>query len=103
MVDVAFASTKELYERVKPALETKTEELKRMGMTYITKEDVWNYLKNNVWNHSHDLRLYRMVDNILNADNLLIDDYVKSKMSLKERKVYFKDIEEEDVNENKNE
>lgn len=103
MEDVTFASTKELYERVRPALNTKTEELKRNGITYITPEDIWNYLKNNIWNHSHDLRLYRMVDNILNADNLLIDDYVKSKMGLKERKIYFNDKEEEDVNENKNE
>lgn len=101
MEDVAFSSIEELYKRVKPALMTKCEELKRTGITYVTAEDIWNYLKDNIWNNSRNLRLFRMVDDILNADNMLIEDYVKTKMSSKERNVYFKDRNEEDINENK--
>lgn len=102
MDDVAFSSIEELYKRVKPALTTKCNELKRNGMDYITVEDIWNYLKDNVWNSSRNLRLFRMVDDILNADNTKLDDYIKSKMSSKERTVYFNDKMEDDVNEERN-
>ncbi len=101
MDDVAFSSIEELYKRVKPALDTKCEEMKRTGINYVSAEDVWNYLKDNVWNNSRNLRLFRMVDDILNADNMLIDDYLKSKMGAKERKVYFSDKMEDDLNESK--
>ena len=99
MEDVAFSSIEELYKRVKPALMTKCEELKRSGISYIKNEDIWNYLKDNVWNNSRNLRLFRMVDDILNVDNMIIDDYIKSKMGAKERTVYFNDKMEDDVNE----
>lgn len=99
MEDVAFSSIEELYKRVKPALMTKCEELKRSGISYITIEDIWNYLKDNVWNNSRNLRLFRMVDDILNVDNMLVDDYIKSKMGSKERTVYFNDKMEDDVDE----
>lgn len=102
MEDVFFASIEELYRRVTPALITKTEELKRSGLSYVTKEDIWNYLKDNVWNNSRNLRLFRMVDDILNADSILVDDYVKSKMGSKDRIVYFNDKMEENINEEVN-
>ena len=102
MEDINFTSIEELYKRVKPALMTKCEEMKRSGITYVTAEDIWNYLKDNVWNNSRNLRLFRMVDDILNADNMLIDDYLKTKMGSKERTIYFNDKMEEDVNEIKN-
>ncbi len=99
MDDVAFSSIEELYKRVKPALVTKCSELKRMGINYVTEEDIWNYLKDNVWNNSRNLRLFHMVDDILNTDNLQIDDYVKNKMGSKNRTVYFNDKMEDDINE----
>lgn len=99
MEDVAFTSIEELYKRVKPALMTKCEELKRTGMTYVVPEDIWNYLKDNIWNNSRNLRLFRMVDDILNADNMLIDDYLKTKMGSRERVIYFNN--EEDTDEKK--
>ena len=101
MDDVAFSSIEELYKRVKPALMTKSDELKRNGMNYITPEDIWNYLKDNVWNNSRNLRLFRMVDDILNADNEMLDDYIKNKMGTKERNVYFNDNLEDDLDEEK--
>ena len=101
MEDVAFSSIEELYKRVKPALITKSNELKRNGVNYITPEDIWNYLKDNIWVNSRNLRLFCMVDDILNADNMKIDDYIKSKMETKERKVYFNDNVEDDLDEKK--
>ena len=102
MEDVAFSSIEELYKRVKPALMTKSDELKRNGIDYITSEDIWNYLKDHIWINSRNLRLFRMVDDILNADNEKIEDYVKSKMGSKERNVYFNDNMEENLDEKRN-
>ena len=76
-MDIEFNDVKELYERVKPALKTKVTELKRNDMDYIKEEDVWNYLKETKWKKAQDLLLYQMVDDILNLDNSLIDEYVK--------------------------
>lgn len=102
MEDVAFSSIEELYKRVKPALMTKSDELKRNGIDYITSEDIWNYLKDYIWINSRNLRLFRMVDDILNADNEKIEDYVKSKIASKERNVYFNDNMEENLDEKSN-
>lgn len=88
-MDIEFGSLEELYKRLKPALKTKTEEMRRDGFDYIKEEDVWNYLKEVKWRTSRNLNLYQMVSDVLNIDNILIDSYLKDKLNLKERKVYF--------------
>ena len=80
-MDIEFNSIKELYDRLEPALNTKAEELKRLKMNYIQKEDIWNYLKEEKWVNSQNLLLHEMVDDILNCDNMFLNDYVKKKMS----------------------
>ncbi len=84
-----FNSEEELYDRVKPALRTKQGEMRRNGYPYIKEEDVWNYLKEKKWVNETGLSLYQMVDDILNSDSALIDDYLKTKLNLRERKRYF--------------
>ena len=84
-MDFEFNSLKDLYNHLKPALETKTSELKRVGYTYIKEEDVWNYLKENKWKKAQDLSLHEMVDDILNTDNALIDSYFKNKVASVDR------------------
>ena len=79
-MDIEFSSEKELYDRLKPALITKLNELKRTSLDYIKKEDIWNYLKINKWSKSNDLQLYQMVDDIINVDDILLDNYVKDEM-----------------------
>ena len=44
-----FKSLEELYNRVKPALYSKREELKRNHISYIKEADIWNYLSEFVW------------------------------------------------------
>lgn len=92
-MDIDFKSLEELYERIKPALVTKKQEMKRNGFSYIKEEDIWNYLKEIKWRNSKDLSLYEMVNDVLNCDDYTIDRYLKEKLNLKDRKVYF------DVNE----
>lgn len=88
-MDVEFGSLEELYKRLKPALLTKVEEMHRSGFEYVKEEDVWNYLKEVKWKMSRNLNLYQMVSDVLNIDNILIDNYLKEKLNLHDRKVYF--------------
>lgn len=88
-MDVEFKTASELYDRIKPALITKVEEMRRSGYDYIKEEDVWNYLKEVKWVKSVNLELYQMVSDVLNTDNADIDAYLKNKLNLRNRKVYF--------------
>lgn len=72
-----FSSIKELYERLLPALSAKVLELKRNNIDYIRKEDIWNYLKTKKWKGANNLLLHEMVDDILNIDSCILEDYVK--------------------------
>ena len=87
-MDIEFNSVAELYERLQPALKSKVAELKREGYSYLTVEDVWNYLKESKWKNSKNLALNEMVSDIFHSDNVLIDDYFKSKISRRGRRVY---------------
>ena len=40
-----FSSLEELYKRVEPALNSKLKDLTRLGVFYVQKADIWNYLK----------------------------------------------------------
>ncbi len=88
-MDIEFKSASELYDRLKPALESKVNELKRDGYDYLSAEDVWNYLKEKKWKNSNNLALHEMVSDILNSDNALIDAYFKSKLNTRKRRLYF--------------
>ena len=80
-MDINFSSLQELYERIRPALITKKEEMRRLGINYIKEEDIWNYFKETKWTKATNLSLYQMVTDVLNTDNILIEDYVKEKIS----------------------
>lgn len=88
-MDITFNSLEELYKRIKPALKTKKEEMRRAGYIYIKEEDIWNYLKEVKWINSKNLSLYQMVNDVLNVDNMLIDKYLKEKLNMRNRKIYF--------------
>ena len=81
-MDVEFNNILELYERLKPALLAKVAELKRNNINYIKTEDIWNYLRISKWKNANNLLLYQMVDDILNIDNILLDNYVKDNVKL---------------------
>lgn len=71
MKDLNFRNLDELYNRIKPALYSKAEEIKRNNITYIKEEDIWNYLSINKWKNSESLTLNDMVTDIM---DLKIDD-----------------------------
>lgn len=78
-MDLEFSSLKDLYLRVEPALTSKKTELDRIGLSYIDKKDIWDYLVENKWKMGINLTLSDVVDDILNTDNNLIDKYFKEK------------------------
>ncbi len=84
-MDIEFTNLKELYDRLKPALDAKVAELKRNNMGYIKRADIWNYLKINKWVNASNLLLYEMVDDIIHTDNTLIDLYVKGEIKKQDK------------------
>ena len=88
-MDIEFNSLEELYNRIKPALSAKKEELRRNGFDYIKEDDVWNYLKEIKWRGSSDLELYQMVNDVLKIDNKVLDEYLKTKLNMANRHIYF--------------
>lgn len=74
-----FSSINDLYERILPALKTKVAELKREKIYFISDRDIWNYCIDNKWKNKSDLRIFEMVDDILNIDPLKIEIYIKRK------------------------
>lgn len=91
-MDVVFNSLEELYQRIKPALTTKKEEMRRNGYVYIKEEDIWNYLKEVKWVNSKNLSLYQMTCDILDTNDEVIDQYLRKKLNFKNRKVYFDEL-----------
>lgn len=80
MENIKFNSLEELYNRLVPAMETKVRELSVTGISYITIDDIWNYLRKNKWSKSRDLTLSECVDDILNTSDLEYKKYIKDKM-----------------------
>ncbi len=86
MADV-FQTQQELYCRVRPALSSKAEEMRRLGYTFIKEEDVWNFLKESKWRQAEGLSLAQLVSDILNAENDPIQKYVLDRLKHVERKI----------------
>ena len=84
-MDIEFNNIKELYDRLKPALNSKVNELRRLDIYYIKVNDIWNYLKDTKWKVSKNLLLCDMVSDIFSLDNKVIDNYVKEE--IRKRKV----------------
>lgn len=74
---VSFNSIEDLYKRLLPAMKTKISELKRDGFNFIECLDIWNYCIENIWKNKRDLRIYEMVDDILNIDNLKLEMFTR--------------------------
>lgn len=79
-MDIEFNSIKELYDRVYPALKSKVKELRKNNITYIKEVDVWNCLTHFKWKSTKGLVLSDIVNDILNVDNSIIEDYVKEEI-----------------------
>lgn len=91
MDDIKFTSLTDLYNRLLPALKCRKNEIKRLNISYVKEEDIWNYLKEKKWNISSNLTLADMVNDILNVDEFLLDNYIKDKMKQIKREIIIDD------------
>ena len=79
MDEFKFKSLEELYKKLIPAFNVRVNDLTRSKLNGITREDIWNYLKNNNWIRREHLTLGEMVDDIINvSDKDLIDYKIKN-------------------------
>ena len=85
--EIKFKSLAELYERILPALKSKTREIHKKGMGYIHEEDIWNYLKNYKWTSSRSLDLGDMVNDIFHIEERELDSYVKNELKNYRREI----------------
>ena len=75
-----YKSQQDLYNGLIPAMNVKLRMLKGTEFSYITKEDIWNCLKETKWTKSVDLTLGEMVNDIIHIDSKDIDFYLKEKL-----------------------
>ncbi len=84
MMENKINSQIELYKRIKPALRTKKHELMAAGIKIVTEKDIWNYNKENKWRNGKGLTIASMVDDVLNTDNGIYEEYVLKKLNIKD-------------------
>lgn len=87
--NINFRSLEELYQRLKPALYSKVQELKRLKIDYIKKEDIWNYLTEHDWKEKNNLTIADMTNDILNIDNDIIKSYVLDSLKNETRNIKY--------------
>ena len=80
-----YKSQKELFDSLKPAFSVKLRLIKK-DYDYITKNDIWNYLKINKWCKDKNLGLSEMVNDIINVDIEKVDRFLKKHLK-EERKL----------------
>jgi len=72
-----FSSIDDLYRRIEPAMKTKIDELKRKKIINVSPKDIWNFCAMYCWKNKSDLRIYEMVSDILNIDELKLLLFIK--------------------------
>ena len=77
----------ELYARVLPALKTRKKELRRAGYFYIEERDIWEALVHIKWVETPDLQLCDIIDDILNSNVSIFENYLKDNMQRMPRRI----------------
>lgn len=80
-----FNTQNELFNKVKPALRTKKNELIRNGIKFVSEIDIWEYNKYHNWRKAKGLTLASIVNDILNTNDREYEEYVLKKLKDSER------------------
>lgn len=78
-MDFSFNTQEELYIRVRPALNAKLQELRRLNYKNIKEKDIWEYLSDMKWKKSKNLMLSDIVSDIIHLDNRRLAKYLTEK------------------------
>ena len=86
-----FTSLKALYKRLLPAIKTKHSEMILSGFSYVSKEDIFNYVQKKTWKDTKEITLYEMVSDILNADCYDIVAFLGKKVKQEKKEIVKED------------
>lgn len=81
-----YKSQKELFSSLQGAFNVKLRMIKE-EYNYITKVDIWNYLKINKWSKDKNLTISEIVHDIINVDINKVDVFLKEYIKKEERKL----------------
>lgn len=81
-----YTSQRELFNSLIPAFNVKLRLIKK-EFNYITRTDIWNYLKINKWCKDINLTISEMVDDILLVDISKVDNFLKEHLKQNDRKL----------------
>ena len=81
-----YTNIKELFNDLKPAFNVKLRLIKK-DYDYITRNDIWNYLKINKWCKDVNLTISEMVDDIIMVDIDKVDRFLKEYIKKQERQL----------------
>lgn len=81
-----YKTQKELFDSLEGAFNVKLRMIKEEH-NYITKVDIWNYLKINKWSKDKNLTISEMVHDIINVDINKVDIFLKEYIKKEERKL----------------
>lgn len=76
MEQLKFSSVDELFNRLKPAFNTKLNELKMHGLKHLDIKDMWLFLSKNKWSTQSNLELCDMVSDILNINEAELISFI---------------------------
>ena len=79
-----FNTQNELFNKVRPALKTKRNELVRNGIKFVNELDIWEYNKLYNWRGAKGLTLASVVNDILNTDDKLYEKFALKKFERRE-------------------
>lgn len=79
-----YKSMRELFNSLKPAFDVKLRLINK-DYDYITRTDIWNYLKINKWCKDVNLSISEMVDDIMMVDIYKVDRFLKDNLKQKDR------------------
>lgn len=80
MQEYNIKNLNELYNRIRPALYSKVQELYKLGYKIVNEKDIWDYLLNKEWKKRNDIDLTDIVNDILYLNNYEIYEHVLNKI-----------------------
>lgn len=81
-----YKNMRDLFNGLIPAFNVKLRLIKK-DYDYITKTDIWNYLKINKWCKDTNLTISEMVDDIILVDIYKVDRFLKEHLKRNDRKL----------------
>lgn len=79
-----YKNMRELFNSLKPAFDVKLRLINK-DYDYITRTDIWNYLKINKWCKDVNLSISEMVDDIMMVDIYKVDRFLKDHLKKSDR------------------